>query len=197
MTLLDKVIEGIANGLVATWQRIKENQEALQVLLTFGAIVLAYCLLKETAKQVEVTQELGHKQLRPYIAVIIETDSLERNSTDQVLIPDTEQYILRNVGQTPAYNVRCVTDYYALERIEYDPIVLDSSKAHLVPMLTDEILTSVRRAREGRRPRIVFVGKITYDDTFGAHHMTTFSYVYYNSQNRFFADPEDYNREYY
>ena len=170
------------------------------------ALVLATLFLGGIATyQAYLSRGSSHKELRPYIAIEVRTDSLRTNPDGVTEIPvgrDIE-FLISNVGQTPAYNVMVVADYGALDatRDTTNPNDIDNTGIFPEPVITKSVLRKKKleskRVLVVRNPKLVFWRRVTYRDTFGDQHKMTFCFQYFTTQKRFFPYPPELNEEYY
>lgn len=181
------------------WERWKKTSLSNKLLVVLTALLAGFGYW-----QISITRESSHKELRAYLAIVDLEDSLDiwvHAETVRHLHLErlnSVRWHLKNLGKTPAYDVRDTVYLVVRDSIDEDPRFLHVQKQ---PSFTvgPELFINCSRPKiavdKGNRLRIFLVGKITYRDVFEESHVITFLFEYiYGSDN--WSANHPFNREY-
>lgn len=171
-------------------------------VVAFLVLLVTWGLFDESSKQteiaiqnIEISKDIANRQLRPYLTVI--KPQLERGNPDSLTIgePIEMSYIVRNDGQTPAYEIKdsvhiqillfknrpeTIPDtvrnfYYPV----YSPGVSQTRKIHSgKQVLLQKHIDGFNNKKGSEDFRIFFWGRIEYTDIFNKTNWTEFCYQY-------------------
>jgi hypothetical protein len=174
------------------------------VILTAAAALFTAGLLVYSHIQANDFEESSRRQLRAYISVLT-----PRLGEEGVLAnPLTVAIILKNSGQTPAFNIAETSAVRIIRKEEMqsiaNPDTLRVNKSYQ-GILGPGIEFSMWRkpdtppfSHAGLSPtdyRLFVYGKFEYDDIFGTHHWTTFCYHYQWWIGEFYPEPNKNNAD--
>ncbi len=159
--------------------------------------ILTAILVGYTKKQVSDMEGNVQKQLRAYVSVLTPVFGPDSLTADPLKVA----FILKNTGQTPAYDLRQLTRLIIVKTDSVknlpDPrtMTADWPQGVLAPN-TDLLLWRIPDAEpmtfsglSSKEYRICFYGKITYEDIYGGKHWTTFAYERIAQFGQFYPSP--------
>jgi len=169
----------IGDVLFSIGDWLRSHWRALELLFTAAAFITAVLLLKATQEQNEIVREQGHKELRAYLTLIDVEDSLDiwvPTRTGRKLDMSRLRMVhwtLKNLGRTPAYEVRLIIFLVVTDSVPGDPrdfAFADSVSTTIGSGLSVPKWSVVSSGRWSGKERIYLVGKIQHRDIFHDYH---------------------------
>jgi hypothetical protein len=189
---------------------IAKGASAIAAIATMWAAIQAQRSAGAAKNSVQVTKEnilettnIGRKQARAYLALDGITGSQGIFPNQPVLM----SFNLKNVGNTPAFNVQTAFVINSSSKFPTEKKIDDAmgtprncgtiapSIVHPIKVFTDDngypyILNTEQIVEINKEKNYFSVcGIATYDDAFGDHHETKFGQHYYSDEHAFNAAP--------
>lgn len=187
----------------------KEKQTKFDIIIKWGtfivsgiAIIISILALVNSQKQTEISKQSLKFGNRPYVIVRKNESDIE-NQFDSFLI------YIKNIGQTPAYNIRIFAekiisnvdsvnltnnDYSRMKEIKQIPFLENIPFGEAI-ILTDSLgIDEIDRESIKTKKVFLFIyGSAIYDDIFKDSHRTDFCFFYNSYWYKFY---KKYNEAY-
>lgn len=185
----------IRGFISAHWRWVKENHEGLQVLMGVVTIGVATWLLLETQRQVKIMRESSRIELRAFLAIVDLPQNLDIYDTLKNGKIETNyekirrvDWFIKNLGRTPAYDMRDTAYLVVTDKITEDPHSLRSDPIGSTIIGADIKIpqtTRINKIFPVQRQRLYLCGRIDYRDIFMGDHFLTFCFEYMLLQRSF------------
>jgi hypothetical protein len=180
--------EAVKDGLVRKFfQFVREYNAEIVAISTVVMAIFTIALTWSTYLLWKSGEKHSERELRAYLG-IAEGDIQQH--VDPAKGRLKAQMVIRNTGQTPAYNVRLIASFdfhkiprtefaaYGIGKIQQSNATIDPGVEVIVPLVAEKLVSeeNFKAVREGRFA-FFFYGRIEYRDTFRKERFRNFRWI--------------------